>query len=124
MVSLDRPDFCQLEVDDMMLDKQSHFFAGAAIAASVALYLDPMAGLAAGILAPAEQREGAGVYVLSAGTAVDREHNFPRSAAVAVNSRNSVDTVARQNNGVHPADSGYQQIADSWWGWIKYLATL
>lgn len=43
MVSLDRPDFCQLEVDDMMLDKQAHFFAGAAIAASVALYLDPMA---------------------------------------------------------------------------------
>lgn len=35
----------------MTLDKQAHFFAGAAIAATVALYLDPMLGLAAGILA-------------------------------------------------------------------------
>lgn len=35
----------------MTLDKQAHFFAGAAIAASVALYLDPTLGLAAGILA-------------------------------------------------------------------------
>lgn len=35
------------------LDKQAHFFAGAAIAASVALYFDPLAGLASGILAGA-----------------------------------------------------------------------
>ena len=32
-------------------DKLSHFFAGAAIAATVALYLDPLYGLVAGILA-------------------------------------------------------------------------
>lgn len=46
----------------MELDKQAHFFAGAAIAASVALYLDPLAGLAAGILAGAakEIRDRAG----------------------------------------------------------------
>lgn len=46
----------------MTLDKQAHFFAGAAIAASVALYLGPMAGLAAGILAGAlkEVRDRAG----------------------------------------------------------------
>lgn len=35
------------------MDKQLHFLAGAAIAASVALYLDPVAGLAAGIFAGA-----------------------------------------------------------------------
>lgn len=35
----------------MTLDKQAHFFAGAAIAATIALYLDPVIGLAAGILA-------------------------------------------------------------------------
>lgn len=35
----------------MTLDKQAHFFAGAAIAATIALYLDPTLGLAAGILA-------------------------------------------------------------------------
>lgn len=35
----------------MTLDKQAHFFAGAAIAATIALYVDPTLGLAAGILA-------------------------------------------------------------------------
>ena len=33
----------------MTLDKQAHFFAGAALALVVALYADPLAGLAAGI---------------------------------------------------------------------------
>lgn len=37
----------------MTLDKQAHFFAGAAIASVVAIYLDPLAGLAAGIFAGA-----------------------------------------------------------------------
>lgn len=46
----------------MTLDKQAHFFAGAAIASAVALYLDPLAGLAAGIIAGAakEIRDRAG----------------------------------------------------------------
>lgn len=46
----------------MTLDKQAHFFAGAAIASLVALYLDPLAGLAAGIFAGAakELRDRAG----------------------------------------------------------------
>jgi len=35
----------------MTLDKQAHFFAGAAIAATIALYLNPVLGLAAGVLA-------------------------------------------------------------------------
>ena len=35
----------------MTLDKQAHFFAGAAIAATIALYLDPTLGLVAGIIA-------------------------------------------------------------------------
>lgn len=35
----------------MAPDKQAHFFAGAAIAATIALYLDPTLGLVAGILA-------------------------------------------------------------------------
>jgi hypothetical protein len=35
----------------MTLDKQAHFFAGAAIAATIALYLNPALGLVAGILA-------------------------------------------------------------------------
>lgn len=35
----------------MTLNKQAHIFAGAAIAATIALYLDPTLGLTAGILA-------------------------------------------------------------------------
>lgn len=35
----------------MTLDKQAHFFAGASIASTIALYLDPTLGLASGILA-------------------------------------------------------------------------
>lgn len=35
----------------MTLDKQAHFFAGAAISSVVALYLDPTLGLVSGILA-------------------------------------------------------------------------
>lgn len=35
----------------MTPDKQAHVFAGAAIAATIALYLNPVLGLAAGILA-------------------------------------------------------------------------
>lgn len=37
----------------MALDKQAHFFAGAAIAATVALYTAPLYGLAIGIAAGA-----------------------------------------------------------------------
>lgn len=37
----------------MTLDKQAHFFAGAAIASVVALYADPLTGLAAGVIAGA-----------------------------------------------------------------------
>lgn len=46
----------------MTLDKQAHFFAGAAIASVVALYLNPLAGLVVGILAGAlkEVRDRAG----------------------------------------------------------------
>lgn len=37
----------------MTIDKQAHFWAGAAIASTVALYVSPVAGLAAGIVAAA-----------------------------------------------------------------------
>lgn len=35
----------------MQIDKQAHFFAGAAIASTVALYVDPLIGLVAGAAA-------------------------------------------------------------------------
>jgi lysophospholipase L1-like esterase len=41
-----------------------------------------------------------------------------RAAAAPVNSRSTVQ-VTRQNNGVHPANEGYRQIADSVWAFLK-----
>ena len=49
---------------------------------------------------------------------LDCENNFPM-ANEALNSHNPKE-VMRHYNGVHPADSGYQQIADSFYCWLKY----
>ncbi|HOD49208.1 MAG TPA: GDSL-type esterase/lipase family protein [Candidatus Hydrogenedentes bacterium] len=48
---------------------------------------------------------------------LDCVHNFP-AASQPVNARND-ETVIRQNNGVHPAETGYRQIGDSIYGWMK-----
>lgn len=59
----------------------------------------------------------AGVWVLPYNTAIDTERNMI-TATVAANSRNSA-TIIRQANGVHPAGSGSQQVADVLYAWIK-----
>lgn len=59
-------------------------------------------------------------YLVPANLNLDTEYNYP-SSAQAVNSRNTT-TVIMQNNGVHPAPSGYAQIADTYAGLIKYFA--
>lgn len=51
---------------------------------------------------------------------LDCVHNYPGGQAPA-NSR-SGEKVVRLNNGVHPAESGYQQIGDSVYCWIKGIA--
>lgn len=43
------------------------------------------------------------------------------TAVITVNSRVDV-TSTRQNNGVHPVTSGYQQIGDALWAFLKYQA--
>jgi lysophospholipase L1-like esterase len=47
---------------------------------------------------------------------VDGEGN---PVPVPVNARNTAITVVRQNNGVHPALTGYYQIADVIWAYLK-----
>jgi len=37
-----------------------------------------------------------------------------------LNARNSKE-VFLQSNGVHPAVSGYRQMGDSFYAWLKYL---
>ena len=55
--------------------------------------------------------ENQNVYHLSIAGQFDTEHNM-QTAEQAVNIRNS-DTETVQSNGVHPAESGYLQIADA-----------
>ena len=62
-------------------------------------------------------REKEGIHLIPTHVNIDCSNNFP-SASVAVNARNS-KKIIRQNNGVHPASSGYKQIGDSLYCWLK-----
>jgi hypothetical protein len=50
---------------------------------------------------------------------LDTVHNYPMTNAPA-NSRSDQE-VARLNNGVHPAGTGYMQMADSVYCWLKAM---
>jgi len=63
-------------------------------------------------------REAENLFLIPAEVNLDCEHNCAL-ATEAINSRND-EKIARQSNGVHPAASGYRQIADSIYAWLKY----
>lgn len=67
-------------------------------------------------------RTGSGVYLVPIHLGLDTVNNMERAAAAYVNSRNTSVQVSRQSNGVHPAVSGYYQIADQIWAYLKALA--
>jgi len=48
---------------------------------------------------------------------LDTENNFPFKKE-PVNSQNKT-VVSRQSNGVHPAPTGYNQIGDTYFAWLK-----
>lgn len=62
-------------------------------------------------------KEAQSIYVMGSGVNVDTENNFPTGTG-QVNSHNT-NTVTMQTNGVHPADSGYKQIGDALFAFIK-----
>lgn len=64
-------------------------------------------------------QEASRIYIVPSNTALDTVNNMLTASSGPVNSRSSIQ-VARQNNGVHPGTSGYQQIADAMWAFIKY----
>lgn len=66
-------------------------------------------------------REAEKVYLVPVNVNLDTVHNMS-TETVAVNSRNST-TVVRQANGVHPASSGYYQIADAIYYWLHNMET-
>jgi lysophospholipase L1-like esterase len=63
-------------------------------------------------------QEASRIYLVPSNTALDVVNGYPLLAAAPVNSRSSV-TVQRQSNGVHPDTSGYQQIGDALWAFLK-----
>lgn len=69
-------------------------------------------------------RENENLYVVPINVNLDTKYNFPIDAAeanVPVNARNT-DVLVRNfatSAGVHPAQSGYWQIADVYWYWLK-----
>ena len=62
-------------------------------------------------------REAENLYIVPAYTNIDCTSNFP-SATKAVNARNETK-LSRASNGVHPSATGYLQIADSIFSWLK-----
>ncbi|MGV3613832.1 MAG: hypothetical protein ACO1SV_00735 [Fimbriimonas sp.] len=62
--------------------------------------------------------EGSGIYLVPFSVAVDSVNNFP-TATTAFNARNA-GTFTKQNNGVHPDTSGYYQMADCGYAFLKW----
>ena len=59
-----------------------------------------------------------GIFIVPSNIGLDAYHNYPFAVEAPANSRTSM-TVLRQNNGVHPAQSGAGQIADTVWAFLK-----
>lgn len=64
-----------------------------------------------------KDRTDENIYVIPLHLNMDTENNFPTTTE-AVNARNSTN-VTRQNNGVHPDTSGYQQMADTIYSFLS-----
>jgi len=72
------------------------------------------------LIAQFSNRMSENIYVVPINIALDTEHNMSRGTETPWNSRTS-ETVTRQNNGVHPDATGYAQLADMEWAWLKSL---
>jgi len=62
-------------------------------------------------------RQAEHYYLVPVNVNLDTVHNFP-TEQVAVNSRNSTQ-ITRQTDNVHPAPSGYYQMSDVIYNWLK-----
>lgn len=71
-------------------------------------------------IAKYSNQEASRIYIVPTNTALDTVSNMNIAASAPVNSRSTVNST-RQNNGVHPASAGYQQIGDAMWAFMKYI---
>lgn len=62
----------------------------------------------------------AGNYLIAWNAVIDRENNMQKSS-VDANARNTTQ-ITTYTNGVHPAQSGYDQMGDELWAFLKYMA--
>ena len=65
-------------------------------------------------------REGEHLYLLPTSVSLDPVNGFPSRTAKA-NAHSAADLV-RLSNGLHPAESGYRQIGDTVYAWLKSIA--
>ena len=59
------------------------------------------------------------LMMIPSNVGLDTENNFPTKKE-AVNAENPTQ-VSRQSNGVHPAATGYNQIGDVYYAWLKNM---
>lgn len=64
-------------------------------------------------------RESDQVHVVPTYVSLDCVHNYPTESVPA--NATTETKITRQNNGVHPAASGYHQIGDMLFAWLKSL---
>ncbi|KXO82647.1 hypothetical protein AYL20_01235 [Acinetobacter venetianus] len=64
-----------------------------------------------------KDKEASSIFVVGSGLNVDTENNFPTGTG-QINSHNT-NTITTQINAVHPADSGYKQIGDAMFAFLK-----
>lgn len=62
-------------------------------------------------------REKNGIHLVAAHLNLDPVHGFP-SVKVPAHSKTAA-TIERQSNGVHPSESGYRQIGDAVYAWLR-----
>lgn len=62
-------------------------------------------------------KEGQNIYFVPCGANVDTENNYPTKSQ-QINSHNTT-MITIQSNAVHPADSGYKQIGDAIYAFLK-----
>jgi lysophospholipase L1-like esterase len=63
-------------------------------------------------------KEAQNIFIIPAFANLDTVHNYPTASAPA-NARADGAPLVRQSNSVHPAASGYKQVADTLYCWLK-----
>ena len=66
-----------------------------------------------------ENRHDENIFIIPTHLNLDVRHSFPLKQVLA-NSRTN-ETISRQANGVHPDKSGYFQIGDTVYAWLKSI---